>query len=131
MGEKTAVDVAFLPAALEAVHSSARETRRQGLEHLVRRLQDGDPAALEPFIRETQGVAWRLAYSYLQDRHCCEDALQEVYLAVYRHIGQLRDPRAVHTWLCRIVANRCRRLLRRRRADSLEELAENGVAPAV
>lgn len=110
------------------------ETADEGrllLARLVRRMQDGDGEALEAFIRETQGLAWRLAWSLLRDRHQVEDCLQDVYLAVFRSIHQVRDPYAVRTWLMRLVTHRCRRLLRSRPADSLDELAETGVEPAL
>lgn len=106
------------------------QTRREALAALVRRMQDGDEATLEAFIEETQDAAWRLAVSILGDRAQAEDCLQDVYFTVHRQIHQLRDPRAAHTWLLRIVTHRCRRLQRQRPAQSLEALAEAGVEPA-
>ncbi len=94
-------------------------------------MQDGDGQALEAFIRETQGAAWRLAFSLLRDSHRAEDCLQDVYFTVYRSIRQVRDPYAAQTWLLRLVTNRCRRLLRSKPVDSLEELALNGVEPSI
>lgn len=106
--------------------------RRQALAALVRRMQDGDGAALELFIAETQGPAWKLAFSLLRDRHRAEDCLQDVYFTVHRTVGQLRDPLAAQTWLLRIVTHRCRKLLARGRpADSLDELAEEGREPGI
>ncbi len=118
------------PAESSAVEEgSDASPRRQDLARLVLRMQDGDGRALEDFIRETEGPAWRLAFSLLRDRHRAEDCLQDVYFTVYRSIHQVRDPYAAQTWLLRIVTHRCRRLLRARPADSLEELAESGIEP--
>lgn len=104
--------------------------RRQALAALVRRMQDGDGAALELFISETQEAAWKLAFSLLRDRHRAEDCLQDAYFTVHRTIGQLRDPLAAQTWLLRIVTNRCRKLQGRQRpADSLDEIARDGHEP--
>ena len=117
----------------ELAGAPAREDtspRREALARLVRRMQDGDGQALELFISETQGAAWRLAFSLLRDRHRAEDCLQDVYFSVYRTIHQVRDPYAAQTWLLRSVTHRCRRMLRAKPADSLEELAEGGVEPA-
>lgn len=104
--------------------------RRQVLAALVRRMQDGDGAALELFISETQEAAWKLAFSLLRDRHRAEDCLQDVYFTVHRTVGQLRDPLAAQTWLLRIVTNRCRKLHGRHRpAESLDEIARDGHEP--
>lgn len=118
------------PSADPATPSPQVEARREALATLVRRMQDGDAAALEAFIEETQDAAWRLATSMLGDRGQAEDCLQDVYFTVHRTIRQIRDPRAAHTWLLRIVTHRCRRLQRQRPAQSLEAMAERGVEPA-
>lgn len=102
-----------------------------GLQDLAARLQDGDAEALEPFIEATRDLGYRLAYSFLQDAHRCEDVLQDVYLTVYRRIHQLRDVRATRTWFCRIVANRCRRLLRDEKPASLDAIEELGESPSM
>lgn len=94
------------------------------LQQLLLRLRDGDETALEPLIRETQGMAFRLARTVLRDTHACQDAVQDAYLIVYREIGRLRDPGAFRTWFARIVLNRCRRMLRHQPARSLEDLTE-------
>lgn len=106
--------------------------RRQTLAALVRRMQDGDGAALEQFIAETQEPAFRLAFSLLHDRHRAEDCLQDVYFTVHRTVGQVRDPLAAQTWLLRIVTHRCRKLQGHQRPDdSLEDLVEEGREPGV
>lgn len=122
----SSVDPSIEPLTAPLSPSARRET----LAALVRRMQDGDEAALEPFIEETQEAAWRLAMSILGDRGQAEDCLQDVYFTVHRSVHQVRDPYAAHTWLLRIVTHRCRRLQRHRPQQSLEALAESGVEPA-
>lgn len=100
-------------------------TRGERLESLLERLQRGDTAALEAFIGQTQGMAYRLAYSILADRDRCQDVMQEVYLTVYQKIGQLREPAAFKGWFSRILINRCRQELRGRKLESLDELPES------
>ncbi len=90
------------------------------LEGLIERLQSGDDSALEPFIEATRDFAYRLAYSFLRDRHLSEDVLQESYLVVYRKISGLRREQAFRTWFARIISNRCRRLLREKPSEPLE-----------
>ncbi len=119
------------PPPATATDAEEVSPRREALARLVRRMQDGDGQALEDFIHQTQGAAWRLAVCLLRDHHRAEDCLQDVYFSVYRSIHQVRDPYAAHTWLLRLVTHRCRRLLRTRPADSLEELAQKGSEPGV
>jgi len=115
--------------------AAAREERLtppdEPLAVLIRRLQDGDDRALEPFIRCTQGMAFRLARSLLRDDDQCQDVLQDVYLAVHRDIRGLRDVGAFRTWFGRIVVNRCKRLMRRARPESLDVLLEKERGPSV
>ncbi|NDD29720.1 MAG: sigma-70 family RNA polymerase sigma factor, partial [Proteobacteria bacterium] len=42
---------------------------------------------------------------------------------------RVRDPRAAHTWMLRIVTHRCRRLQRRQPVQSLETLLASGQEP--
>lgn len=104
-------------------------TGRQHLAELVRRLQSGDTAAFEEFVRETQQPAYRLACSLLRDADLAQDVLQEAYLSAYSNIRQVKDPDAAHSWLLRIVTHRCRRLLRKIPPTSLEELPHEPAAP--
>ncbi len=119
-----------LPTPRVGVTSAHREhPPKPMLYSLVARLQKKDESALDPFITHTRPLAFRVAHSMLGDSHRCEDVLQDVYLAVYQKIGQLRDPEAFRGWFCSIVINRCRRLLRERPQDSLEELLETSPGP--
>lgn len=91
---------------------------------LIRRLQAQDRTALEPLIAETQELGYRLAFSFVRDAHLAQDVLQDVYLVVYRDLHKLKNPEAFRTWFCRIVANRCRRYLRRAPHQGLEQAPE-------
>lgn len=105
---------------------------QQGLHSLVERLQKGDPSALEPLIESTRGMASRLAFAIVHDRDRCQDVLQDVYMTVYRKIGQLREVTAFKGWFTRIVVNRCRAELKQV-TDLLEDHDEEAAhlaAPA-
>lgn len=114
-------------AWLAGVSQEARPALTSGerLDSLLERLQRGDAAALEAFISQTQGMAYRLAYSILADRERCQDVMQEVYLTVFQKIGQLREPAAFRGWFSRILVNRCRQELRGQKLESLDELPES------
>lgn len=108
----------------EGTRSSFAVKSPDNLSQLVLRLQRKDDTALEPLIQQTQETAYRLAFSFLQDAHLCQDVLQEVYLTVFQKIDQLRDPSALKSWLAQIVVNQCRQHLRLRSRTDLGEIPE-------
>jgi RNA polymerase sigma-70 factor (ECF subfamily) len=85
---------------------------------LVLRCQTGDEAAfaelvarysprLRVYLRQMLGGAGR-------DAHTADDALQDVWLDVFRSLGRLQDAGAFSAWLYRIARDRAYRILRRR-----------------
>jgi RNA polymerase sigma-70 factor (ECF subfamily) len=86
------------------------------LAALVERAREGDGRAFDRLMLETQervlGVAWRL----LGSREDAQDAAQEVYLRVFRHLDRFRAEHDFRGWLYRITVNVCRDAARRRGA---------------
>ncbi len=103
---------------------------KEAIRRLVLRLQDGDDSAFAELVEKTQTRALRLSFSVSQDAHLSQDAVQDSYVTVLKSIRQLRDPAAFGSWFSRIVVNRCRRLLRGRKPDSLEQAVEKGQGPS-
>jgi RNA polymerase sigma-70 factor (ECF subfamily) len=73
-----------------------------------------------------------LAASMLQDRDEAEDVVEETLLRVRDKAPGFRGARGLRTWVLRIVANRCRDLLRRRklgagRVEEIDPLAHAGL----
>lgn len=48
---------------------------------------------------------WRLAHSWCHNRALADDLVQETLAKALTRHGQLRDPEALHAWLCSILAN--------------------------
>ncbi len=48
-----------------------------------------------------------LTFKLLGDYSQCEDATQETFLQVYRHLSGFRGDAAVSTWIYRIAVNVC------------------------
>lgn len=92
----------------------AKEKERGSLETLAIRLQAGEEGALEALISRTEKACYRLALSLLKDPDLSRDALQDAYLVVYQRIGQLREPKAMKSWLFRIVHHCCLDIARKR-----------------
>ncbi len=83
-----------------------------------------------------QARAENLAFQMLGDRALADDATQEAFLSAYRSFHSFRGPN-LRAWLLRIVANRCRDMLRAGKArptvslDQPPEDGESGPTPAL
>jgi RNA polymerase sigma-70 factor (ECF subfamily) len=82
---------------------------------VLSRIADGDGAALEELLERHQRRLLRLAERLLGDAEDARDAVQEVFLKVYRKAGSFQPQGKVSTWLYRVTTNHCLNKLRRRR----------------
>jgi len=93
---------------------------------LVVRAQAGDEAA---FAELVECYSPRLRYflrKLLSSTDGAEDALQDVWLDVFRHLPRLADPQAMVAWLYRIARDRAFGRLRKTR--TVEPLDESQIA---
>jgi len=101
---------------------------------LVLRCQTGDEAAfaelvarysprLRVYLRQMLGGAGR-------DAHTADDALQDVWLDVFRSLGRLQDAGAFSAWLYRIARDRAYRILRRRGVVTMTPMEDAAEIPA-
>lgn len=84
---------------------------------LARRIALHDQTAFELLMRQYNGRLFRVARAVLKNDAEAEDALQDAYLDVYRHIASFRGGAALATWLTRIVLNHALMRLRRHRRE--------------
>lgn len=81
---------------------------------LVLRCQTGDEAAFAELVERYQTRLRYYLRKLLADTHAAEDALQEVWLDVFRAVARLADVHAFRGWLYRIAHDRAMRELRKR-----------------
>jgi RNA polymerase sigma-70 factor (ECF subfamily) len=79
---------------------------------LVLRCQTGDEAAFAELVERFNPRLRRFLRGMLDD--AAEDAVQDVWLDVFRGVGKLRDGGAFAAWLFRIARDRAYRMLRRK-----------------
>ena len=72
---------------------SVRETA-----DLLRRARAGDLDAFEQLIRQHERRVFRTALRLLHKVEDAEDAAQEVYLRLYKHLGRLKQDQDVMPW---------------------------------
>ncbi|MBC7248856.1 MAG: sigma-70 family RNA polymerase sigma factor [Anaerolineae bacterium] len=84
---------------------------------LIRRCQAGDEEAFAALFHQYKNLVYKIAYLMLDSADEAEDALQEVFLRVYRSLSTFEPAKgAFTTWLYRITVNHC---LNRRRKSRL------------
>ena len=86
-------------------------------QELAARIVAGDQSAFVQLMRRHNTALFRTARAILRDDADAEDALQEAYLAAYRHLREFRGDARLSTWLTRIVINQALGRLRSRRRD--------------
>ena len=83
------------------------ELNHQHLAGLVIRFQHRDMEAFAELYTLTHNKVYNYARHYLKDEHLAQDAMQEVYIAVFRNIEKLSDPTLFVAWLNRISFHVC------------------------
>ena len=66
---------------------------------IVKRIHEGDTNAFTEFVRKHQRAVHGYAYHKTRDPVAAEDITQEVFLAAYTNLHQLREPEKAGPWL--------------------------------
>jgi RNA polymerase sigma-70 factor (ECF subfamily) len=93
-------------------------------EDLVERAAGGDVDAFEALVAARLNRAFRTASAILGIEAAAHDVVQEAFVATWRHLPKLRDRTRFDAWLNKMIVNRCRDALRRRRRS--REVALDG-----
>ena len=78
-------------------------------------------------LRANQSMVFSLAYHFLRDRGAAEEVAQDVFLRLYRKMGDLEDAKHVAFWLRKVTSHRSIDYVRKRGPHftiALEETAE-------
>nr|WP_325211426.1 sigma-70 family RNA polymerase sigma factor [uncultured Oscillibacter sp.] len=89
-----------------------------------------DKASFTAAARRYQNMVYRTALHTLGNPQDADDAVQEVFLRLFRHRGAFESGEHLRRWLLRVTVNYCRDLLKspwRKRRVSLEALPETPV----
>ncbi len=102
---------------------------------LLQDLQRGAPQAFERLLDQYQQPVYRFVYRLLEDPADAPDVTQEVFVKVFRKVGEFRGDASLKTWIYRIAineaSNRRRWFARHRKNEvSVDSAAEGVVADA-
>jgi RNA polymerase sigma-70 factor (ECF subfamily) len=84
---------------------------------LVRRFKEGDRHAFAQIVDRYQHRVYTMCVRWMGDDRVAEEVAQDVFLALYRSLGDFRGDAQLSTWIYRVVVNHCKnkRLYQRRR----------------
>lgn len=91
------------------------------MSELVEKAIIGDESALTVLYNETSQTAYSIAVGMLKDENEALDVLQEAYISAFNNLEKLQDKSKFTSWFNRIVSNKCKDYLRKKRPDFLAD----------
>jgi len=110
------------PAALPLMTADERDWRKtpsmplSALSALIKRSKEGDEGAMEKIYEQYKRPLFNLAYRYTFDRLAAEDLLQDIFVKIFSHLGEVDRDETFVGWMYRIAINTCYSYLRSRRS---------------
>ncbi|HEV2459915.1 MAG TPA: sigma-70 family RNA polymerase sigma factor [Ktedonobacterales bacterium] len=100
-------------------------------DELIARIRQGDASAFQELVESCATLAGRVARVLVPDRALAEDAVQDAWVDVWRGLPTFDARRPFRPWLLALVANRCRKAVRRRELQTTDLAAAAGAPAAV
>src|SRR5262245_53061336 len=86
------------------------------LATVLERCRSGDALAWERLVRDHQARLYGLVFDYIGNAEDARDVVQDVFVRIYRNLGDCTEPNHFVPWTIRIARNACIDHLRRRKA---------------
>ncbi|MGW4944945.1 RNA polymerase sigma factor [Actinoplanes sp. NPDC004185] len=97
-----------------------------GTREIIDAAQSGATGAADRFVHEFERLVWWTVRSFRLPESDAEDVVQNTWLRAFEHLGEVRDPERVSSWLVTIARRECLKLMRsgKREVPGLEQQAE-------
>ena len=86
---------------------------------LIRKFQDGNENVFSVIVQKHKDKVRNLVFLTLGDTDDVDDISQDVFINVYKKIGEFRFESKFTTWLYRITVNKCRDYLRKKKVRNI------------
>jgi RNA polymerase sigma-70 factor (ECF subfamily) len=106
----------------------------QTVDDAIARCAGGDRSAFGEIVREHQSMVYSVALHFLRSPSMAEDLAQDVFMELYRNIGNIKSSAHLRFWLRKVTCHRSIDRVRRRKPDgmlSLEDVPEPAAAARV
>ncbi len=107
------------------MHELAWEIQGADVDDVIEKARSGDLAAFEELIRRHERLVLTTALHLTGNREDAQDAAQQVFLRLYRHLSRFDQDENFPPWLYRVTVNVCRDLNRRKRGRPTVALDTN------
>jgi len=127
------VDAAKEDTSLQEERARKREAdsaARIRDRRLVRRLKAGDERAFQEMVVTYQDRVFGLVFRMIGNRQEAEDIAQEVFISVYRGIGNYRGEGKLYTWMYRIASNTCKNRIKYLKGRNFHRASDIDETPA-
>ena len=84
-------------------------------EFLIRKAKKGDKDAFCRLMDEQVQCMYKVAFSYLKNDEDAADAIQDTILSCYENLKSLKQNKYFKTWMIRILINKCKDILQRKK----------------
>ena len=96
-------------------------------EGVLKRIAAGERAAVDECLKKYGGLVWSLARRMLRNQDDAEDAVQEIFVDVWKNAGRFDEAQASETTFIAMIArrriiDRIRTSTRRIAADPLDDV---------
>ncbi|GBF49645.1 RNA polymerase sigma subunit [Leptospira ryugenii] len=101
-------------------------TLREKEKILLQKIKAGDPQAYMTLVSPFRERLFRKAVSMVKDADDAEDIVQDALISGYRSIQNFRAEAGVYTWLYRIVVNKSKDLLSKKKRGREKPMDDTG-----
>lgn len=91
------------------------------MKYLVKRAKKNDKEAFVELMELNKAGMYKVARSYLKNDEDIADAMQETVMTCYEKLDTLEQEKYFQTWLIRILINKCKNALQKKREECLLE----------
>jgi RNA polymerase sigma-70 factor, ECF subfamily len=91
---------------------------------LIARFSEGHEPAFDLLVRRWQTRLYNFVLRYVGDPDDARDVCQQVFIRMYRKLGDLRDAELFSSWLYRTALNACHDLRKHQSAHPAQQLDE-------
>ena len=111
-----------------SVDANRREKHLDELQDsLAARLRAGDRAAAGEFVDMYNEQIFLYMRRLGHNRHVSEDLTQEIFLQAWLHISQLRNGKALNSWLYRVASNVSKLYWRKHKGKETASIEDIGI----
>lgn len=91
------------------------------MDHLILEAKRGDPDAFSALMQSQMQNMYKAARAILNSDEDAADAIADTILICWEKLDQLKKPEFFRTWMTRILINKCKDIIRKRKRYSFVE----------